>query len=98
MRGAKGKRPSYTKTGKDYNKARNYYRRGEYSRALDVIRTAKRKNPEDKSLLDLEEEIKNKMKEERIEDYYNEGMIHYRKDDFSGAKKEFEAILNILPE
>jgi len=38
------------------------------------------------------------MKEERIEDYYKEGMIHYRQKDFAGARKEFEAILSILPE
>ncbi|NQT75880.1 MAG: tetratricopeptide repeat protein [Candidatus Omnitrophica bacterium] len=81
-----------------YSKAASYYRNGEYSRALDTIRTAKRDYPDDASLLTLENNIKNKMKEERIEDHYNEGLMHYRQKDYSGARDEFEAILNILPE
>lgn len=81
-----------------YTKARNYYEKGEYSRALDTIRTAKKDYPEDPSLFKLERTIKNKMKEERIEDHYNEGIMRYHQQDFSGARKEFEAILNILPE
>jgi tetratricopeptide (TPR) repeat protein len=81
-----------------YNKAKDYYNKGEYTKALDTIRLAKQKSSENKQLSELEEEIKFKMKEERIEDYYKEGMIHYRQKDFAGARKEFEAILNILPE
>lgn len=81
-----------------YGKAKNYYEQGEYSRALDTIRSAKKDYPEDPSLLELEQSITNKMKEERIEDHYNEGVMRYRQEDFSGAKKEFEAILDILPE
>jgi len=81
-----------------YQKANNYYKKGEYSRALDIIRTAKKDYPEDSSLAELEGSVKNKMKEERIEDHYNEGMMRYRQKNFSGARKEFKAILNILPE
>ena len=81
-----------------YNKAKDYYARGEYAKALDIIRVAKQNSGENKSILDLEEEIKFKMKEERIEDHYKEGMIHYRQKDFAGARKEFEAILSILPD
>ena len=81
-----------------YLKAHSYYKKGEYSRALDTIRTAKKDYPEESSLLALEKSVKNKMKGERIEDYYNEGIMRYRQNDFSGARKEFEAILNILPE
>ena len=81
-----------------YLKAQNYYRKGEYSKALDTIRTAKKAYSEDLSLLELEQSVKNKMKEERIEDHYNEGIVHYRRNDFQGARQEFEAILNILPE
>ncbi|MDP2911950.1 MAG: tetratricopeptide repeat protein [Candidatus Omnitrophota bacterium] len=81
-----------------YNKAKDYYAKGEYAKALDTIRIAKQNSGENKSLLDLEEEVKFKMKEERMEDHYKEGMIHYRQKDFAGARKEFEAILNILPE
>jgi len=81
-----------------YLKAQNYYQKGEYSRALDTIRTAKRDYPEESSLWELEQSVKNKMKEERIEDHYNEGIMRYRQKDPSGARKEFEAILNILPE
>ncbi|MFC1666597.1 tetratricopeptide repeat protein [Candidatus Omnitrophota bacterium] len=82
-----------------YLEARNYYKRGEYSRALDVIRSSKKKSPkQDYTLLELERNIKNKIKEERIEDHYNEGLMRYRQKNFAGARKEFEAILNILPE
>ncbi|MDP2921937.1 MAG: tetratricopeptide repeat protein [Candidatus Omnitrophota bacterium] len=81
-----------------YSKARDYYSKGEYSKALDAIRLAKQNTPDNKSLLELEEEIKFKMKEERIQDHFKEGMIRYRQKDFAGARKEFEAILSILPE
>lgn len=81
-----------------YNKAKDYRNKGEYAKALDVIRLAKQDSAGNKSLLELEEEIKFKMKEGRIEDYYKEGMIRYRQKDFAGARKEFEAILSILPE
>jgi len=81
-----------------YSKARNYLGKGEYARALDAIRLAKKDNPNDPALLKLEQDVKNKMKEERIGDHYNEGIMRYQKDDFPGARKEFEAILNILPE
>ncbi len=81
-----------------YVTAQRYYNKGEYSRALDTLRKAKKEYPDDVSLLDLEISIKNKMKEERIEDHYNEGIMRYRQKNYSGAKKEFEAILNILPE
>jgi tetratricopeptide (TPR) repeat protein len=81
-----------------YNKAKDYYNKGEYAKALDTIRLAKQNSKDNKTLLELEEEIKFKMKEERIADYYKEGMIHYRQKDFAGARKEFEAILSILPE
>lgn len=81
-----------------YSKAANYYKKGEYSRALDTIRQAKKDYPDDTSLLTLEKTIKNEMKEERIKDHYDEGIMHYRQKDYSGARDEFEAILNILPE
>jgi len=81
-----------------YAKAHDYYKKGEYARALDKIRAGKREYPDDKGLLELEQSIKNTMKEERIKDHYNEGIIRYHEDDFSGARKEFEAILDILPE
>ncbi len=89
-----------SKTGarRYYLKAENYYKKGEYSRGLDLIRTAKKEYPKDKNLLNLEDSIKYKMKEERIEDYYNEGILLYHQKDFPGARKEFKAILNILPE
>ena len=81
-----------------YLEANGYYKKGEYSRALDTIRSAKKDFPEESSLLELEQSIKNKMKEERIKDHYSEGIMSYRQKDFSDARKEFEAILNILPE
>lgn len=81
-----------------YRKAQGYFQKGEYARALDTIRSAKKDYPGDLDLLELEQSIKNKMKEERIEDLYNEGIMQYRQEDYSGARKEFEAILNILPE
>lgn len=81
-----------------YAKAHDYYKKGEYTRAMDEIRAGKKEYPDDASLLELEQVVKNTMKEERIEDHYNEGIMRYREDDYSGAKKEFEAILNILPE
>jgi len=81
-----------------YNRAKDCYNKGEYAKALDIIRIAKQDFADNKLLLDLEEEIKFKMKEARIEDYYKEGMIRYRQKDFAGARKEFEAILSILPE
>lgn len=81
-----------------YNRAKDYYNKGEYAKALDTIRLAKQNSTENKALIELEEEIKFKMKGERIEDHYKEGMIHYRQRDFTGARKEFEAILSILPE
>jgi tetratricopeptide (TPR) repeat protein len=81
-----------------YAKAQDYYNKGEWTKALDTIREAKKDYPEDLGLLELEQSIKNKMKEERIQDHYNEGIMHYRQEDYSGARKEFEAILNILPE
>ncbi|MFH1767938.1 MAG: tetratricopeptide repeat protein [Candidatus Omnitrophota bacterium] len=84
--------------GVSFNKAKDYYNKGEYAKALDVIRIANQKSKGNKLLSELEEEIKFKMKEARIEDYYKEGMIHYRQRDFAGAKKEFEAMLSILPE
>ena len=79
-------------------KALDYYKKGEYSRALDTIRTAKNDYPDDEALLELELTIKNKMKEERIEDHYDEGLMRYDQEDYTGARKEFEAILDILPE
>jgi len=81
-----------------YSKAKDYYNKGEYAKALDTIRIAKQDSPGNKSLMNLEDEIKFKMKEERIEDHYKEGIIHYRQKDFTGARKEFEAILSILPD
>ncbi|MFA4991556.1 MAG: tetratricopeptide repeat protein [Candidatus Omnitrophota bacterium] len=81
-----------------YSRARDYYSKGEYSRALDEIRSGKNNFPEDRALLALEEDVKIKMKEERIEDLYSDGMTRYRQKDFDGAKKDFESILNILPE
>ncbi len=81
-----------------YGKAKDYYARGEYAKALDVIRIAKQNSADSKQLSELEDEIKFKMKEERIEDHYKEGMIHYRQKDFAGARKEIEAILSILPD
>ena len=81
-----------------YKKAKDFYNNGEYARALDEIRIAKESSPDNKQLLDLEETIKFKMKEERIDDHYKEGMIRYRQKEFAGARKEFEAILSILPE
>ena len=82
----------------DYGKAKDYYNKGEYAKALDAIRLAKQGSGDNKQLLELEDEIKFKMKEERIEDHYKEGMIRYRQKNFAGARKEFEAILSILPE
>jgi tetratricopeptide (TPR) repeat protein len=81
-----------------YGKAKDHYNKGEYAKALDIIRIAKQNSGENRQLSELEDEIKFKMKEGRIEDYYKEGMIHYRQKDFAGARKEFEAILSILPE
>jgi len=81
-----------------YRKAQDYFQKGEYARALDTIRSAKKDYPGDLDLLELEQSIKDKMKEERIEDHYSEGIMQYRQEDYSGARKEFEAILNILPE
>lgn len=89
---------SYSETNKYYSKAQSYYQRGEYAKALDEIRTGKRDSPQDSSLLELEEKIKDKMKEERIKDLYNEGIMRYQQKDFSGAREEFESILSILPE
>ena len=91
-------RPASGGASSSYSKARNYLGKGEYARALDALRLAKKDNPSDPALLELEQEVKNKMKEERIGDHYNEGIMRYQKDDFPGARKEFEAILNILPE
>lgn len=85
-------------SGFSYNKAKDYYNKGEYAKALDAIRLAKQDSKGDKPLLELEDEIKFKMKEERIEDHYKEGMIRYRQKDFMGSRKEFEAIMSILPE
>jgi len=65
---------------------------------LDTIRIAKREYPDDLSLLDLEETVKDKMKEERIEDHYNKGILLYQQNDYTGAKEEFETILDMLPE
>jgi len=81
-------------------KAKDFYNKGEYAKALDSIRIAKQSSSDNdnKQLLELEETIKFKMKEERIEDHYKEGMIRYRQKEFAGARKEFEAILSILPE
>ncbi|MBU1006404.1 MAG: hypothetical protein KKH08_02275 [Candidatus Omnitrophica bacterium] len=79
-------------------KAQEHFKKGEYSNALDVIRDAKRDYPGDLDLLELEQTVKNKMKEERIKDHYNEGILDYQKEDYPGARKEFEAILNIVPE
>lgn len=81
-----------------YKKAQDYFQKGEYARALDTIRSAKKDYPRNLDLLELEQTIKDKMKEARIEDHYNEGIMQYRQEDYSGARKEFEAILNILPE
>lgn len=81
-----------------YGKAKDYYNKGEYAKALDTIRIAKQRSPDNSQLLELEETIKFKMKEERIDDHYKEGMIRYRQKEFAGARKEFEAILSILPE
>ena len=81
-----------------YRRAQGYFKKGEYARALDTIRSAKKDYPEDLDLLELEQSVKNKMKEERIEDHYSEGIMQYHQEDYSGARKEFEAILNILPE
>jgi len=94
----KTKSTTSSESSSSYNKAKDYYNKGEYTKALDTIRLAKQNSSENKLLLVLEEEIKFKMKEKRIEDYYKEGMIHYRQKDFAGARKEFEAILSILPE
>lgn len=81
-----------------YSKAHDYFNKGEYSRALDTIRNAKTYYPQDTDLLKMEESVKHKMKEEKIEDHYNAGIMHYRQNNYAGAKKEFEAILSILPE
>jgi len=94
----KTKSTTSSESSSSYNKAKDYYNKGEYTKALDTIRLAEQNSSGNKLLLELEEEIKFKMKEERIEDYYKEGMIHYRQKDFAGARKEFEAILSILPE
>ncbi|MDO8602625.1 MAG: tetratricopeptide repeat protein [Candidatus Omnitrophota bacterium] len=87
-----------SETSTSYGKARDYYNRGEYAKALDTIRIAKQRSPDNNQLLELEETIKFKMKEERIDDHYKEGMIRYRQKEFAGARKEIEAILSILPE
>lgn len=89
---------SSSEASKFYSKAQSYYQHGEYAKALDEIRSGKRANPKDTSLVELEEKIKDKMKEERIKDLYNEGIMRYQQKDFSGAREEFESILNILPE
>ncbi|MFA5389644.1 MAG: tetratricopeptide repeat protein [Candidatus Omnitrophota bacterium] len=81
-----------------YAKAKDLYGKGEYAKALDAIRLAGQDSDTNKALAELEGAIKFRMKEERIEDHYKEGMIEYRQKDFSGARKEFEAILSILPE
>lgn len=81
-----------------YSRSKDYYNKGEYAKALDIIRSARNTYPADQSLINLEQDIKNKMKEEKIEDYYSEGIKRYHQKDFSGARKEFESILNILPE
>ena len=86
------------KTKVYYSKAYSYYKKGEYSHALDTIRIAKREYPDDLSLLELEETVKDKMKEERIEDHYNKGILLYQQNDRAGAKEEFETILDMLPE
>ena len=82
----------------DYSKAKGQYDEGEYARALETIRLAKKQHPEDPGLLSLEQDVKNKMKEERIEDHYSEGIMRYRQEDYSSARQEFKAILDILPE
>ncbi len=87
-----------SKTKASYSKARSYYRKGEYSRALDTIRIAKMEYPDDTALLELEQIVKDKMKEERIEDHYNEGILLYHQNDYAGAREQFETILDMLPE
>jgi len=81
-----------------YSKANSYYKKGEYSHALDTIRIAKRTYPDDLALLELEEIVKDKMKEERIEDHYNKGILLYHQNDHAGAREEFETILDMVPE
>lgn len=83
---------------KYYNDAQNFYQNGEYVRALDSLRKAKEISPDDHSIYELENEIKIKMKQERISDHYNEGMRYFQQKNFTKAKEEFEAILSILPE
>ena len=95
---AKAASAASSESSASYNKARDYYNKGEYTKALDTIRSAKQNYPENKQLLGLEDEIRTKMKEERIEDHHKEGMLRYRQKDFAGARKEYEAILSILPE
>ncbi len=80
------------------NDAQNFYQNGEYVRALDSLRKAKEIAPDDRSIYELENEVKDKMKEERISDHYKEGMRFFQQKNYTKAKEEFEAILSILPE
>ncbi|MDP6685400.1 MAG: hypothetical protein QGI05_00435, partial [Candidatus Omnitrophota bacterium] len=90
--------PSKAEGKAAYKKARDHYKSGEYARALDALKIAKKADPDNVSLLLLEDEIKDEIKEGIIEDQYNKAMLDYQKQDYPSAREEFEAILEILPE
>ncbi len=95
---AKKQSEDYGESKAAYTKAKDYYNKGEYTKALDTIRVAKQNSSNNKLLLGLEDEIKFKMKEERIEDYHKEGKLRFHQKDFAGARREYEAILGMIPD
>jgi len=54
----KTKSTTSSESSSSYNKAKDYYNKGEYTKALDTIRLAEQNSSGNKLLLELEEEIK----------------------------------------
>ncbi|MFH1338233.1 MAG: tetratricopeptide repeat protein [Candidatus Omnitrophota bacterium] len=75
------------------NEAKRLYQNAEYAKAIDLLDLVLDLNPENRQeLLSLREEIRKRARIAEMENYFQNAMGYYQKDDLQEAKRELEKI------
>mgnify|MGYP000663302483 FL=1 len=87
------KKARLAKINRLINEAKRLYQNAEYKKAIDYIDVALSLNPANKQeLLNFREEIQKKAHIAEMENYFQNAMRYYQKDDLQEAKRELEKI------
>ncbi len=87
------KKARFAKINRLINEAKRLYQNAEYKKAIDCIDVALSLSPANKQeLLSFREEIEKKAHIAEMENYFQNAMRYYQKDDLQEAKRELEKI------